>query len=184
MRFPRASGILLHPTSLPGRYGIGELGDEAYRFADALVRAGQTLWQVLPLGPTGYGDSPYQSFSAFAGNTLLVSLDLLQREGLLAAEDLSDVPDFPSDRVDFGEAIKFKNDKLERAYERFKQTGGESLTRAFDIFCEYAAAWLDDYALFRAIKNHQDGKVWSEWDKGLAQRDPEALKAGARRVAR
>src|SRR3989304_5288432 len=101
MRFPRSSGILLHPTSLPGRYGIGDLGDAAYRFVDFLVSAGQQLWQVLPLGPTGYGDSPYQCFSAFAGNPLLISLDKLVEDGLLTERDLG-TPDLPQDRVDYG----------------------------------------------------------------------------------
>lgn len=175
MRFPRSSGILLHPTSLPGRYGIGELGLEAYRFIDALAEARQSLWQVLPLGPTGYGDSPYQSFSAFAGNTLLVSLDLLVKEGLLTEQDLNDAPEFAEERVDFGGVIEFKNAQLERAYARFKQMGGEKLRRAFEVFQGYAASWLDDYALFRAIKNHQDGKVWSDWDDELALRRETAI---------
>ncbi|HET7088626.1 MAG TPA: 4-alpha-glucanotransferase, partial [Anaerolineae bacterium] len=103
MRFPRSSGILLHPTSLPGRYGIGDLGDDAYRFVDFLADAKQSLWQVLPLGPTGYGDSPYQCFSAFAGNPLLISPDKLLEEGLLAEDDVRSVPPFPSGAVDFGE---------------------------------------------------------------------------------
>src|SRR5918998_4032875 len=99
MRLRRSSGILLHPTSLPGRFGIGDLGGEAYRFVDFLADAGQTLWQIMPLGPTGYGDSPYQCFSAFAGNTLLVSPEKLHEEGLLTPEDLARVPDFPSEKV-------------------------------------------------------------------------------------
>src|SRR6195256_3440165 len=101
MSFPRSSGILLHPTSLPGRFGIGDLGDEAFRFADFLVASGQTLWQMLPLGPTGYGDSPYACYSAFAGNTLLVSPEKLFEEGLLAKNDLDETPFLPSERVDF-----------------------------------------------------------------------------------
>ncbi|MCA1558372.1 MAG: 4-alpha-glucanotransferase [Acidobacteria bacterium] len=109
MKFTRSSGILLHPTSLPGRYGIGELGFEAYRFVDAMERGGQTLWQILPLGPTGYGDSPYQAFSAFAGNTLLTSLELLVKEGLLTDEELQGAPTFAEDRVDFGQVTEFKD---------------------------------------------------------------------------
>src|SRR5690349_12813855 len=105
MERERASGILLHPTSLPGRYGIGELGDEARAFLHFLGAAGQRLWQVLPLGPTGYGDSPYQSFSAFAGNPLLIGTDRLLRDGLLAPSDLDDLPEFPAERVDFGPVI-------------------------------------------------------------------------------
>src|SRR5438128_9017651 len=101
MTFPRASGILLHPTSLPGRFGIGDLGDEAYRFTDFLVASGQSLWQVLPLGPTGYGDSPYACYSAFAGNTLLISPERLSEEGLLSKNDLTDITSVTSDRVDF-----------------------------------------------------------------------------------
>src|SRR5215213_5312921 len=108
MERERVSGILLHPTSLPGRYGIGELGDEARAFLGFLGAAGQRLWQVLPLGPTGYGDSPYQSFSAFAGNPLLISTDRLLRDGLLAAADLADLPAFPTERVDFGPVIDYK----------------------------------------------------------------------------
>lgn len=182
MRFHRSSGILLHPSSLPGRYGIGELGVEAYRFVDALKRASQSLWQVLPLGPTGYGDSPYQSFSAFAGNTLLVSLDLLVREGLLTEEDLADAPAFAEDRVDYGGVIEFKHAQLARAYERFKQDGNARLRQAFDVFREYAALWLRDYALFRAIKNREGGKVWSEWDRELAMRDQGAIESAQREL--
>lgn len=175
MKFPRSSGILLHPTSLPGRFGIGELGLEAYRFVDALKQAKQSLWQVLPLGPTGYGDSPYQSFSAFAGNTLLISLDLLVKEGLLTEEDLGTVPAFSEDRVDFGAVIEFKNKQLDRAYERFKGAGNSRLHQAFEVFQNYAARWLGDYSLFRALKNHQDGQVWSEWDDELSLREPAAI---------
>jgi 4-alpha-glucanotransferase len=175
MKIPRTSGILLHPTSLPGKYGVGELGLEAYSFVDALATARQSLWQVLPLGPTGYGDSPYQSFSAFAGNTLLISFDLLVREGLLTEEELSNAPAFAEDRVEFGGVIEFKNALLEKAYRRFKETGSETLRRAFEAFQAYASSWLDDYALFRAIKNQQAGSMWSEWDEPLRRRDPDAL---------
>src|SRR3989475_4625379 len=120
MRFPRCSGILLHPTSLSGGYGIGDLGNEAYRFVDFLVAAKQSLWQVLPLGPTGYGDSPYQCFSAFAGNPMLISLAELVGDGWLAAGDLGRIPEFPRDRVDYGPAIEFKNALLWKAYDNFK----------------------------------------------------------------
>src|SRR5215510_2959957 len=127
MSFPRASGILLHPTSLPGRFGIGDLGPAAHRFADFLVVAGQSLWQVLPLGPTGYGDSPYACYSAFAGNTLLVSPEQLIKEGLLdSASTASD-----RDRIDFGEAHQLKDQILRRAYERYKKTTDTSLRSAF-----------------------------------------------------
>src|SRR3954463_3958194 len=130
MVFPRASGILLHPTSLPGKFGIGDLGDEAYAFVDFLVASKQSLWQALPLGPTGYGDSPYQCFSAFAGNTLLVSPERLLQEGLLRAEDLQGTPQFPEEKIDFGNVIKFKNALLEKAFARFLQTTDTNLRTA------------------------------------------------------
>jgi 4-alpha-glucanotransferase len=172
--FARASGILLHPTSLPGRFGVGDLGPEAYRFLDFLAAAGQRIWQVLPLGPTGYGDSPYQLFSAFAGNPLLVSLELLARDGLLSREELESVPDFPADEVDYGRVIRFRVPLLQAAYRRF-QAGG--FPRAeFETFRHDHAAWLDDYALFMALKEAHGGEaVWSRWEPGIAAREPRAL---------
>src|SRR5262250_3095998 len=126
MRFPRCSGILLHPTSLPGRYGIGDLGNEAYRFVDFLVAAQQSLWQILPLGPTGYGDSPYQCLSAFAGNPLLISPDLLVTDGLLTPEEVRDVPSFPAEQVAFGAVIPCKHELLARTAQRLASgTHGE-----------------------------------------------------------
>src|SRR2546429_541111 len=119
-RLARSGGILLHPTSLPGPYGIGDLGPAAYSWIDTLARARQSLWQVLPLGPTGYGDSPYQCFSAFAGNPMLISLAELVEEGWLAAGDLGRIPQFPRDRVDYGPVIEFKNTLLWKAYDKFK----------------------------------------------------------------
>jgi 4-alpha-glucanotransferase len=175
LSFPRSSGILLHPTSLPGRFGIGDLGDEAYRFVDFLAASNQSLWQVLPLGPTGFGDSPYQCFSAFAGNTLLISPERLVREGLLSAEDLARAPHFSEDKVDFGNVIKFKSALLREAFERFKQTADESLRSYFEHFSGQASSWLEDYALYRALKDAQGGKAWNEWEPGLARRDPAAL---------
>jgi 4-alpha-glucanotransferase len=173
----RASGILLHPTSLPGRYGIGELGDEARGFLRFLVAAGQRLWQVLPLGPTGYGDSPYQSFSAFAGNPLLISTDRLLRDGLLAPGDLDDLPAFPTERVDFGPVIAYKNILLRRAYTRFKAAGGMRQVEA------WYAPWLEDYALFMALKDHHDGAVWSTWAPALVRRDRAALVSARQALA-
>src|SRR5947209_12238752 len=120
MRFKRSSGILLHPTSLPGRFGIGDLGGEAYRFVEWLADAGQTYWQIMPLGPTGYGDSPYSSFSAFAGNTLLVSPEKLVEDGLLAGADTQDAPDLSAERVDYGKVIEYKRGLLETAFRNFK----------------------------------------------------------------
>jgi 4-alpha-glucanotransferase len=175
MERPRASGILLHPTSLPGRFGIGELGPEALRFVDFLSAGGQRLWQVLPLGPTGYGDSPYQCFSAFAGNPLLVSLDVLEAEGLLAPADLADVPPFPEREVDFGPVIDFKRPLLTRAFERFRDGADAAQREAFQGFCQAQAAWLDDFALFMAVKAAHGGVAWTDWDREIAARRPEAL---------
>src|SRR6266576_1974128 len=116
MTFPRASGILLHPTSLPGRFGIGDLGDQAYRFVDFLVESGQSLWQVLPLGPTGYGDSPYACYSAFAGNTLLISPEKLFEEGLLSQTDRDEIPSLPTERVDFERVHQSRDLILNKAF--------------------------------------------------------------------
>jgi 4-alpha-glucanotransferase len=181
--FPRASGVLLHPTSLPGRYGVGDLGEEARAFADFLAGAGQALWQVLPLGPTGYGDSPYQCFSAFAGNTLLVSPESLLEDGLLDRADVDAAPRFPPERVDFGEAIKFKDRLLSLAFDNFERAPPAALRAEFDAFRHREAAWLADYALFRALKDARGGAVWNEWEMPLARREEGAL-AGARESLR
>lgn len=164
----RASGILLHPTSLPGNYGIGELGHEARRFLDFLVAAGQSLWQVLPLGPTSYGDSPYQAFSAFAGNPLLISTDKLLHEGLVNEDNVAELRALPRDHVDFGPAITTKNGLLRRAYACAQARGGAE-SAAWDT------PWLADYALFMALKDQHGGAVWSAWPPELARRDPVAL---------
>lgn len=160
MNFPRASGILLHPTSLPGPFATGDLGPEAYKFVDFLVSAGQSLWQVLPLGPTGYGDSPYACFSAFAGNTAFISPERLSAEGLWDGELRSD-----SD----------KNEILRRAYQNFTRTTDTKLRGAFDTFAQREAHWLDDYALFRALKDAHNGVAWNEWEPALASRTPAAI---------
>jgi 4-alpha-glucanotransferase len=175
MTFPRASGILLHPTSLPGRFGIGDLGSPAYRFADFLVAGGQSLWQVLPLGPTGYGDSPYACYSAFAGNTLLISPDRLAAEGLLGNDDLPEVRPLPSDRVDFSQAHAVKDAILRRAFAEFQRTTDTELRNAVESFAEQNVSWLEDYALFRALKNAHGGAAWYEWERSLVQRMPAAL---------
>jgi len=135
MAFPRSSGILLHPTSLPGPYGIGELGPEAFQFIDFLFEAGQSLWQVLPLGPTGYGDSPYASFSAFAGNPLLISPDLLEKDGLLSRKDLKTLPSFPETYVEYGDVIPFKTKLLHKAYETFNADASSGQKVDFERFC-------------------------------------------------
>lgn len=177
MSFSRSSGILLHPTSLPGKYGVGDLGDAAYAFIDFLAAGKQTLWQVLPLGPTGYGDSPYQCFSAFAGNTLLISPDLLLEDHLLDKKDLALLPTFNDDRVDFGAAIEFKNKLLRQAFENFRRTTEVSLRGGFETFCQHSAAWLGDYALYRAMKDARDGAAWNKWEAPILKREPAALAA-------
>ena len=172
MKFPRCSGILLHITSLPGPHGIGDLGPSAYQFADFLAESRQTIWQVLPLSPTGYGDSPYQCFSAFAGNPLLLDLRALAEQGLLT---LSQWPPFPSAYVDYGAVIDFKFAELRRAAEAFLSRPAHVLRPDFDLFCRQHASWLDDYALFMACKNAHQGAVWTAWETSLRRREPSAL---------
>jgi 4-alpha-glucanotransferase len=176
----RAAGILLHPTSLPGPHGIGELGPEATAFLDFLQETGQGLWQVLPLGPTGYGDSPYQCFSAFAGNPLLVSLDRLHDEGLLTEADLERRPEFPEREVDFGAVIEWKRPLLAKAFAAFRKKSRPARREALEAFTREQSAWLDDFALFMALKRTNGGAAWHTWDRALVGRDEAAL-AGARR---
>ena len=175
MNFPRASGILLHPTSLPGPFGIGDLGPEAYAFADFLEAAGQSLWQILPLGPTGYGDSPYACYSAFAGNTLLVSPEHLVADGLLTTDDLADIPEFEKERVDFEAVHKYKDLIVRRAFAASRRGTDPKLRSAFAEFCRRHVSWLDDYALFRSLKDAHGGVAWNEWEPALVRRDPRAL---------
>jgi 4-alpha-glucanotransferase len=171
---PRSAGILLHPTSLPGPYGLGDLGSTAYRWVDALARARQKWWQILPLGPTGFGDSPYQSFSTFAGNPNLLSPELLLQDGLLQRSDLEGVY-FPADRVDYGAAIQYKNRILTRAWQRFQSGAAPALRPQLEEFSGQNAHWLDDFALFMALKAFQDGAGWQQWPRDLVERDPGAV---------
>ena len=175
MRCPRSSGILLHPTCLPGAYGSGELGPEAHRFADFLRDAGQKIWQVLPVGPTGYGDSPYQCFSAFAGNPLLLSLDVLVERGYLEQRDLDNRPLFPADHVDFNRVTEWKVPLLSKAHEGFVRSG--AYRAAYEEFCDKHARWLDDFALFMALKQQHKLVMWTLWEPKYAQRDPATLEA-------
>ena len=175
MSFPRASGILLHPTSLPGRFAVGDLGPAAFAFADFLAAGGQSIWQVLPLGPTGYGDSPYACYSAFAGNTLLISPEKLSAQGLITEADLPDIPTAFSSRIDFGAAHKTKEAILTKAFANYQRTTDTELRSEFETFAEQNASWLGDYAIFRALKDAHDGKPWHEWERSIAKRAPEAL---------
>jgi 4-alpha-glucanotransferase len=176
MNFPRASGILLHPTSLPGPFGNGDLGPEAYAFVDFLAAAGQSWWQVLPLGPTGYGDSPYACYSAFAGNTLLISPEQLVADGLLTENDfLPSPPELKAERVEFAAVHKYKDELLRRAFLSFKRAASQELAAAFSDFCRAQISWLDDYALFRALKDEHGGVAWNEWEPALVRREAAAV---------
>ena len=183
MDLQRASGILLHPSSLPGPFGIGDVGPAAYQFADFLADTGQHLWQILPLGPTGYGNSPYMSFSAFGGNGLLVSLQRLADEGLLDEKDLERAPPFGADQVDFARVIAFKIRLLRESFRKFHARWDAKYPDDFYVFGERNAFWLEDYALFTALKDAHGGRVWTEWEEGAAHRDPEALARWRNRLA-
>jgi 4-alpha-glucanotransferase len=165
----------LHPTSLPGPYGIGELGAEAHRFADFLKDAGQRIWQVLPLGPTGYGDSPYQCFSAFAGNPMLISLDTLVKRGYFTRDDLDPKPKLPRDSVDFGPLILWKLPLLRKAAEGFRRGATAADREAYEAFCKRHSAWLDEFALFMALKETHEYVMWTLWEPEMALREPPAL---------
>ena len=180
MRLPRASGVLLHPTSLPGRQGSGDLGVEAYRFVDWLVSAGQTLWQVLPLAGIGPGNSPYMSNSAFAGNLLMVDLDELQTQGWLDASDLEAQPAHDAWRVDFARVHPYRMQRLAKAAARFAAAGSAAQRQDFDAFCQQQASWLDDYALFMSLCESLCWQDWCDWEPALAHRDPAALAAARR----
>jgi 4-alpha-glucanotransferase len=206
MKFERTSGILLHPTSLPGPYGIGDLGPGAYRWVDWLAGTGCKLWQVLPLGPTGYGDSPYQCFSAFAGNPYLISPEFLLRDNLLHSNDLTEKLEFDLERVDFGKLIPWKLNLLERAFIRFSSEPSittskgsvqqlvknpaiihadpsVSLSISFGTFCAENASWLEDYSLFMAIKEANGGGSWDGWPELLRKRDPAAIDKARKTLA-
>ncbi len=184
MKLKRSAGLLLHPTSLPGRFGIGEINEAAYHWVDILVAAGQTVWQMLPLGPTGYGDSPYQTFSAFAGNPLLIDLTRLANEGYVPHQALEEAPIFPEERVDYGAVIAWKKPLLLGAYQRFVASADPAEMATFNAFCaEHDATWLHDYALFMALKEHFGGKAWDTWPQELRRREPAALAAWSERLS-
>ncbi len=174
--FPRASGVLLHPTSLPGPYGIGDLGAWAYRFVDCLAAAGQSAWQVLPLGPTGFGESPYQGLSTFAGNTNLISLDGLVADGWLTADEVADRPYFSPRKCDYAAAIAFRDELLSLAFDRFARD--RAAVAAHEAWCrDPERAWLDDFALFMALKEFHGGRPWVEWSESEIFREKQALGA-------
>ena len=183
MSFPRASGILLHPTSLPGRFGIGDLGKEAYQFADFLASTGQHVWQVLPLGPTGYGNSPYQCLSVFAGNPLLISLERLVEDKFLEPADLDDAPFFPEDRVDYDSVIEFKTPLLKKSFEIFQRKAVPSEREQFEVFCRQNASWLETYSLFMALKEAHGLAAWNTWEEDIRRRQLKSLERWSKRLA-
>ena len=166
----RYSGILMHITSLPGPYGVGTMGKEAYRFVDFLEEAGQSYWQILPLTPTGYGDSPYQSCSTYAGNHYLIDLDQLVEQGLLEQQEVEECRWFVTEqRVDFGLQYQNRLAVLRKAYGRFEEN------KEFKAFCRKQKAWLPDFALFMALKQKFEGAPWYQWEKAIKFRKTTAL---------
>jgi 4-alpha-glucanotransferase len=180
----RSSGVLMHLTCLPGPHGSGDLGPDARRFVEFLEAAGQTWWQVLPVGPPGRapGFSPYDSASAFAGSPWLISLQALNQAGLLAATDLRPMPGFSPRQVNFQVVFHFREARLRQAFENFRRRRGDR-GRGFREFCDANADWLEDFALFSALRRASAGKPWTEWESGLRQRRPAALRAVRKRLA-
>lgn len=172
----RVAGVLLHPTSLPGPYGVGDLGDELIAFLDWASSAGMGVWQVLPLNPAGYGNSPYGCLSSVAGNPLLISPQRLLQEGLILADAIAQVPSFPTDHVDYAAAVTWKTALLRGAFKRFETSGAPDMRRALSLFEAEEREWLDDYALFMALKERTEEKPWWEWETTLAKREPAATR--------
>jgi 4-alpha-glucanotransferase len=178
----RQSGVICHPTSFPGPHGIGDFGEAAFRYVDWLARGKQTLWQVLPLGPTGLGDSPYASPSAFAGNELLISLPWLVGDGLLDPAHLDNAPPYSTSYVDYEAVRAFKQPLLRKAFDHFRRGAAPEYRLALDLFRGEQAAWLDDYSTFMALKNAHGGVAWSSWPAGLALRERDELAAAKERL--
>lgn len=174
---------MLHPTSFPGRFGMGDLGLEALQFIDFLAATKQQFWQVLPLGPTAFGNSPYMCYSALAGNPFLISLELLRDEGLLSDEDLANFPEFSQDQVDFDRVTAAKIPLLQKAYAAFNTNASATLQEKFAGFCQSKAYWLEDFSLFMALKQEHEGGSWHTWKPGLAKRDKSALEQARDRLS-
>lgn len=177
----RSSGILLHISSLPGADGVGTMGREAYHFVDFLVETGQKLWQILPLGPAGSGNSPYQCFSAFAGNPLLIDLERVKSNGLLSEMDLAEIPKFRKQKAEFEKVAEWKTDKLEKAFGNF-QKHFQNYRNDYDHFLREHSWWLHDYALFMAAHEHFNGISWHKWDNDFKLRKPEALEKTGKKL--
>lgn len=176
----RVAGVLMPITSLPSPYGIGTVGKAAYEFADFLKEAGQKVWQILPVGPTSYGDSPYQSFSSFAGNPYMIDLDMLKDEGLLLEEEYNQIPwQMSDDAVNYGAIYYYRFDVLRKAYARFKETD----QTAYRSFTRKNSVWLKDYALYMSVKAHFDNKSWTEWeDEEIRLREPKRVEYYKRKL--
>lgn len=172
MKFNRESGVLLHPTSLPSKYGIGDLGREAYDFIDFLSRSKQRLWQVLPLGTVGYGESPYQSFSAFAGNTMLISIDKMIEMKLLRTDEVAPIPSFSAAKVDFERVKNYKQRLFKIAFKRFDSITDES----YKSFVKQSSDWLEEFAFFMALKDYFGGVAWNSWEKSIARREAATMR--------
>lgn len=172
MKLDRSSGILLHISCLPGKFGIGDIGPEAYKFIDMLVETKQKLWQILPITPTD-NHSPYSAVSAFAGNTLLISPELMLDAGLISKKDLANVPDFADNKVDFFAVENFKNDIFKMAFDKFQNKTNNK--KSFERFCTNHKFWLEDFALYRASKEHHQGQPWFQWDEKIKFRDPASI---------
>ncbi|HEY7976089.1 MAG TPA: 4-alpha-glucanotransferase, partial [Ktedonobacterales bacterium] len=183
MQWPRAGGILAHPTSFPGPHGIGDLGPTAERFFDFLVAAGQRFWQTLPLGPTGYGNSPYAALSAFAGSPALISLERLVDADLLSRAALEQAPTFPAAQVDYGAVLPWKMGLLRAACMQFREQSRHPLREAYDQFCNENTSWLNDFALFMALKQAHGQRSWVEWPARYAHRSPQSLAEARRDLA-
>jgi len=177
----RTAGILLHPTSLPGPHGSGDIGGEARRFVEFVADAGHSWWQMLPIGPIGAGNSPYSSEAAFAGGRHLINLELLVEDGLLERADVKRISSKNKDRVDFTSALRYRRERLHKAFERFRARRGRR--GDYERFCEASRAWLDDYALFRALKDACKNASWTQWPRELVQRKAGALRAARRELA-
>jgi len=183
MEYKRRSGILLHPTSLPGRFGVGKLGEEAIKFIDFLHESGQTYWQVLPLGPPDFANSPYDCLSAFAGNPTLIDPVGLVEEGFLFNNDIVNLPQFPDHYIDFAKVFPINAQYLYKAYDNFKSKTSKKNKDEFYNFCKKEAYWLDDYALFIAIMRNRENKPWSQWEDAIKKRDPETLETWKKNLA-
>jgi 4-alpha-glucanotransferase len=181
--FSRSAGILMHISSLPGKYGIGDFGGSAYQFVDFLQASGMKLWQFLPLAPTGYGNSPYSAYSAFACNHYFISPDVLVKRGYLTETDTASTPLFSEETVEFDRVIAHKMTLLEMAYESFAEDKHEGDTKAFESFCTAQKSWLDDYALFMAIKGENNNDDWSKWSEGQRMKTASTMTAVKKKLA-